>query len=243
MLKWTVIARREADKPDASRRSSVKLPNSDDSKPKRRHSSGRRRSIRNSLSLEMDKENQFTSTPIKSCEDHHQFDPLRDVSNLTPKDTTSKRLSLKKSRKSASPGSHRKFKKKKSCLNPSHRTEFGFEKSWEGKTNYFKPFEAVDSHIEGVLVDLNPPQELIGTIGSKRKIQETFAPTLPTFAMEYSPCFSRNTQCRYSETPLGKILNQEERYPRKKARIEHVDDFLHQINFGTSLEESKVSIM
>ncbi|XP_064212402.1 uncharacterized protein PsGEF isoform X3 [Tribolium castaneum] len=241
MLKWTVMARREADKSDALRRPTADASTSEttpkSNKTKRRHSSGHRRSggRRSSLGLEMDKENQFTSTPIKSFEDHHQFDALRDVSNLTPNRRV---LSAKKCRRSASPSSHRKHKKKKLCLNPSHRKEFG-----EGK-NYFRPFETVDSHIEGVLVD----KDLSGELRVKRRIQDTYAPTLPTFTTEYSPCFMRDAHCLYNftpakATPLGKYLalDQDTPHPSKKPKIDHVSDFLHQINFITSPEDDKLT--
>lgn len=223
------MARRDADKSDASRRPSANPTTSEttpkSNKPKRRHSSGHRRS---SIGLDIDKENQFTSTPIKSFEDHH-FDALRDVSNLTP---NRRLLSTKKCRRSASPSSHRKHKKKKLCLNPSHRKEFDNS----GK-NYFRPFETVDSHIEGVLLEGD-------NVGVKRRIEDTYAPTLPTFAMEYSPCFMRNTHCLYAKaTPLGKYLAQDQDtpHPNKKAKIDHVSDFLHQINFITSPEDDKLT--
>ncbi|XP_044258396.1 uncharacterized protein LOC123007266 isoform X2 [Tribolium madens] len=243
MLKWTVMARRDAEKSDASRRPTADATTSEtttpkSNKPKRRHSSGHRRSggRRSSLGLEMDKENQFTSTPIKSFEDHHQFDALRDVSNLTPNRRV---LSAKKCRRSASPSSHRKHKKKKLCLNPSHRKEFGEGKS--GK-NYFRPFETVDSHIEGVLVD-GVCECNSGELRMKRRIEDTYAPTLPTFAMEYSPCFMRDAHCVAKATPLGKYLAQDQDtpHPSKKPKIDHVSDFLHQINFITSPEDDKLT--
>jgi hypothetical protein len=264
MLKWTVMARPPAEKSDGSRRPAANPSTSEttprNNKSKRRHSStqrrsGGRRSSRNSLGLEIDKENQFTSTPIKSFEDHHQFDALRDVSNLTPKDTVNRRvLSAKKCRRSASPSSHRKHKKKKLCLNPSHRLEFGFDTSHEGKSgkNYFRPFETVDSHIEGVLVDgvcgCNRDQGVNSEVRTKRRIQDTYAPTLPTFAVEYSPCSMSNTHCLLNfnpakATPLGPFLSldQDTPHPSKKPKTDHVSDFLHQINFITDPEEEKLS--
>lgn len=115
MLKWTVINRREASSNPADARHlppDRALTPTPRSKSKRRRSSTstvRRNSIsvvrrnsmtssshqrrrssasrRNSLDvLEADKENQYTSTPIKSSTENNflPFDALRDVSNLTP---------------------------------------------------------------------------------------------------------------------------------------------------------------
>ncbi|KAJ3667128.1 hypothetical protein Zmor_002534 [Zophobas morio] len=222
MLKWTVMARRDAATPRRSTADPATTPKP--AKPKRRHSSGHRRSggrrpSRLSLDLAIDKENQFTSTPIKSFE--HQFDALRDVSNLTPQDSANRRvLSAKKCRRSASPSSHRKHKKKKLCLDPAHK-DLGEER------NFFTPFESVDSHIGGVLVE--------GAHGAvKRRVEEMYGATLPTFAMEYSPCEWKGL------SPVGYLgLDQEGLCPRKKAKIEHVGEFLHKIN---TVEDEKLEV-
>lgn len=115
MLKWTVISHRETStnpvdsRPLPTDRAVTPTPRN---KTKRRRSSttGVRRnsmttvrrnsttstfnhhrrssaSRRNSLDvLEVDKENQYTSTPIKSATENNflPFEALRDVSNLTP---------------------------------------------------------------------------------------------------------------------------------------------------------------
>nr|XP_022900553.1 uncharacterized protein LOC111413719 isoform X2 [Onthophagus taurus] len=143
MLKWTVINKRATDKDDLQ---SPQQPKSSE-KPKRRRSSTSRRSSttkrsnnnhnRRSLNLSHDKENRFTSTPIKS-NDYFQVEALRDVSNITPKETKTKVLSVD-GEKLFSP-KHVKYKKKKRCLDPNHK---------DCPINYFKAFESVDSHIRG----------------------------------------------------------------------------------------------
>lgn len=130
MLKWTVISRRDPTdnlavaRPLHTDHAVTPTPRS---KSKRRRSSSsavrrnsmttvrrnsnafhhRRRSSasrRNSLDvLEVDKENQYTSTPIKSATESNflPFEALRDVSNLTPtmKETNREQVSVPENRR------------------------------------------------------------------------------------------------------------------------------------------------
>lgn len=181
MLKWAVTQRRES---DAGR------PRTADAGTKRRRSGvARRRS-------ERDKENRYTSTPIKSSEEHGA---LRDVSNLTPKEGRGPREDVRCNDFAR----FEQKKKKKRCLDPAH--------SDAGK--FFRPFESVDSHIGSLLVE-----------GRK-----SFAPTLPTYSTEYSPFRATNllapNVCCSLKPSLEELCP-----PNKKARIDHVNDFLHQIS-------------
>ncbi|CAH0553427.1 unnamed protein product [Brassicogethes aeneus] len=233
MLKWTVMTRREpGDKSEqaASECGSVAKSTTSSSttttprKTKRRRSSlGRRRSSchKNRSSLEPDKENQFTSTPIKSPEGFAvQFDALRDVSNLTPTDNNRRVLSVKKCKSERK--SPRIIKKKKSCLN-NHPDVFNTDSH---SSNFFRPFEAVDSHIEGILAD-----EMYPT---------AYAPTLPTSAMDYSPCPMKSTHCLVTLNNASPKVTNDDCPPSKKPKFDHVDDFLHQISFITSPEDKRL---
>lgn len=115
MLKWSIVARREAsEKSDLSDFE----PTPSKTKRRRRSSTNRRRSTpkRSSLdALEADKENQFTSTPIKSSENHHQFDVLRDVSNLKPTPHNRSLILSAKKCKSDKKRRHSSPKKKKNA--------------------------------------------------------------------------------------------------------------------------------
>lgn len=108
-------------------------------KKKRRCSSAtnqRRTSTHKRFSLDAlddDKENQFHSTPIKNSSLHEAFSPFRDLSNVALHQEKARRVSTPKY----------KVKKKKECLE-AHE---GVGES----SNYFTPFEAVDSHIESYL--------------------------------------------------------------------------------------------
>lgn len=228
MLKWTVIGRRDggADKSEASRRLSLNPQSAEKSRRASRRSSLKRRSSfhRYSFNLEEDKENQFTSTPLKNHEDHHQSDALRDVGNLTPKETYQRRILSAKKTNSLSPTRRKKHKKKKLCQ-MTHEIE-----SVDKKTkNYFRPFETVDSHIEGVLVD-----DFCGCKQVKRGIQETYAGN-----------FVKNTPSLYlspKATPLGKFLALEEGVPNKRVKIDHVNDFLKQLTCVTSPEDDNKNL-
>lgn len=138
MLKWTVLSRRdnqEVKQSDCNFQSTGSLPNTPRQKIKRRRSNTSRRNStqkRCSLNaLEADKENKFHSTPIKNSPLPEAFSPFRDVSNLTPQQ--SPKL---------------KIKKKKECLENHEK----FVRVSDG-SNYFTPFEAVDSHIESILAE------------------------------------------------------------------------------------------
>ncbi|CAH1184618.1 unnamed protein product, partial [Phyllotreta striolata] len=107
-------------------------------------------------------------------------------------------------------------------------------------SNYFRPFEAVDSHIEGL--ESCACARKPGAQGVKKKIVDTYAPTLPTFASEYSPCALRTTHRletlnRHSSKKLPANVNiLDDLPPNKKQKIDHVNDFLHQISFIASPE-------
>lgn len=247
MLKWTVIPRRDAEKPDASRplspnyRIDAKLTTPKGKSKRRRSSVARRSSLhkRNSLdALEADKENQFTSTPIKS-DNFMQFDALRDVSNLTP--TDKRRISsakkCKSEKKHATPARSPRLqhKKKKRCRN-SHGLDLDINVNADSQSsNYFKPFETVDSHIEGILdEEACNCQRLSGSC--TKRVPDIFAPTLP---MIYTPCPLRTPLCRNGNSiqPLTKALG-ENIPPNKKPKIDHINDFLHQITHVPSPETS-----
>lgn len=236
MLKWTVAKRDAFPHLDTARRSSMggctnaasaaSVGSAQKSK-RRRSSTGRRRSStggnrrRNSLCLDLDKENRFTSTPIK--DEAFQADAFRDVSNLTPKDASRsarRRSDCKKSLYSP--------KKKKPCLEKAHISE-DFLLNLDN-TNYFKPFEAVDSHIEGSYhpaANKDPITVGLTDCGcqySKTPVSKRYAPTLPTFALDYSP------------TPA--VCNTSLCQPK----IDHVNDFLQRISLITSPEELKLRL-
>ncbi|XP_018580022.1 uncharacterized protein LOC108917757 [Anoplophora glabripennis] len=245
MLKWTVIPRRDAEKPDASRplsptcRTDAKLTTPKSKSKRRRSSTARRSSLhkRSSLdALEADKENQFTSTPIKSSDNFLQLEALRDVSNLTP--TDKRRIpsakKCKSDRKHAAPATSPRLqhKKKKRCRN-SHGIDANSQCS-----NYFKPFETVDSHIEGILND--EACNCKRTSGSCiKRVPDIYAPTLP---MIYTPCPLRTPLCRNGASlqPLAKALEEESIPPNKKPKIDHINDFLQQITHVSSPETSNL---
>lgn len=142
MLKWTVLSRRdhqEVKPSDCNFQSTGSLPNTPRQKIKRRRSSTSRRNStqkRCSLNaLEADKENKFHSTPIKNSPLPEAFSPFRDLSNLTPSRENQQSSKLK-------------IKKKKECLENHEK----FVRVSDG-SNYFTPFEAVDSHIESILAE------------------------------------------------------------------------------------------
>ncbi|ENN71717.1 hypothetical protein YQE_11640, partial [Dendroctonus ponderosae] len=143
MLKWTIPSRRDtSDKPA---RFSSNFPSADSiartplKKKRRCSSAGRRASNHKRFSLDAlddDKENQFHSTPIKNTSVQEAFSPFRDLSNVASHQEKARRISSPKY----------KVKKKKECLE-AHQ---GVGEN----SNYFTPFEAVDSHIESYLAEL-----------------------------------------------------------------------------------------
>lgn len=253
MLKWTVMNKRNSEKFELQRRTPSGLCNIDRDeiksaeRTKRRHSSTtttRRRSstttTRNgnnrSLCLDVDKENQFTSTPIKSPERHCQTEALRDVSNLTPKDTTILRQSLKicrsenskkfvrKIEEEFSPvaGKLTKNKKKKMCVDPSvHSRDLSSPNISKISSKYFKT-QAVDSHIEGVS---------LFKCDCCFNVNKNVAPTL---LQSHTPTKSSisNNHLKSTRLKLEEICP-----PNKRAKIDHVNDFLKQISALTSPEE------
>ncbi|KAF7267264.1 hypothetical protein GWI33_019497 [Rhynchophorus ferrugineus] len=148
MLKWTVLPRKEpySNKmtPMAPVSSTESLPQTPRQKNKRRRSSTSRRTStghkRCSLdALNDDKENPFHSTPIKNTSaGPFENSPFRDVSNLSSNEAC-RRKSEKKSPKI--------IKKKKQCIESHPHPRIS------DSSNYFKPFEAVDSHIESILAE------------------------------------------------------------------------------------------
>lgn len=202
----------------------------------RRSGASKRASINRSICLDADKENQFTSTPIKSPESRRQSDAFRDVSNLTPKET--KRKFARKIEEEFSPVNRVKHKKKKPCLDSFHNPDFLIGNNSKFSVNYFRPFEAVDSHIESLICDkhISPKLE-----------NRNYAPTLPAFAMDYTPCafVTLNQKRNASQTCVSNILQrfnsaartEDACPPNKKAKIDHVNDFLQQISCLTSPEE------
>lgn len=231
MLKWAVTGR-----VSSASESNVPRPPSSDVYNKtrrrdvagfskancRRSSSSRRRSASrkstsphiNKVNPEDNKENCFTSTPIKSAENYYHYDALRDVSNLTPTDTNNRRIrSGKRCRVEQndkkenyresnfihkSPFSEKK-KKKKACLNRSHDQHFTSSTNKPENrfsANYFKPFYPPDSHIEGIskseeLCGCKNDNSLSKVLNPDKQMLDYYAPTLPTFDVEDSPCFMR----------------------------------------------------
>nr|CAH7754856.1 unnamed protein product [Callosobruchus chinensis] len=240
MLKWTVMPRPKAAE---DQRPLPATPRSADRRPQRRRSTPSTRTRRSLDALEADKENQFTSTPIKG---EALGGGLRDVSNLTPtavrtQPADGKRLSSTKKSKASKklihtpPTSPRhRHKKKKDCITAHY---YDFLSADSLASNYFRPLETVDSHIEGILDDF-------GCSCKPKKVADTYAPTLPTFTSEYSPCATRTTHCLETlnrnsskKVPvISKILDDVP--PNTKPRTDHVEDFLHQISFITSPETS-----
>ncbi|XP_050506430.1 uncharacterized protein LOC114332848 [Diabrotica virgifera virgifera] len=210
---------------------------------------------RNSLDglMDAEKENRFTSTPIKTGT-ASEIGALRDVGNLTPnvKDkqwesflanhralSARKPKSEKKSRTPVTSPRHQ-HKKKKDCLS-NHNDLFLVDSQ---TSNYFRPFDTVDSHIEAVSSEDLCSCKKSSFRKIKKIVTDSYAPTLPTFANEYSPCSMMTTHCletlnRNSAKKLpsaANILEDLSLPPNKKQKIDHVNDFLHQISFLTSPE-------
>ncbi|KAL3278195.1 hypothetical protein HHI36_013534 [Cryptolaemus montrouzieri] len=264
MLKWSVISRRSQDTTNAGRPQSSGIPTISNcltprSRTKRPHSETVRRRISlpntKSMGCQQDKENQFTSTPIKSLEDLNLFDPFRDVSNLTPKDRIERGFVGTKINHRASLGNvqtvknvkkdsvRKKSKKRKSFLTPFR------DNVASQSPQFFKHFDRVDSHI-GALPDLpncdcDKNMNMNNLKNTRRKFPDIYAPTLPTFTIDYSPSSLKTTHCLLTlnkgerATPLTGFLETKNEIPlSKKPKIDHVNDFLHQISFLTSPEET-----
>ncbi|XP_017779494.1 PREDICTED: uncharacterized protein LOC108564844 isoform X3 [Nicrophorus vespilloides] len=279
MLKWSIANKREEKGGGGSgeqrRRSTAGIctmrERSAGKATKRRRSSTTRRSGASRRSgvnhLEiMDKENQYTSTPIKGSDDASPQDAFRDVSNLTPKDTSNRRrrtttttITTAKKCKSINRQLYSP-KKKKQCIE-SHSQDFAISPdSSRFGNNYFRPFEAVDSHIEGLTSkDFN---DLCGcknaafedddddvdiVVEEKPTKTTSYAPTLPKFALEYSPCSIKGGASPQPRVPM-QILSIQSKLadlcpPSKKAKIDHVNDFLQQISCFTSPEEDESKML
>ncbi|XP_031338107.1 uncharacterized protein LOC116167013 isoform X2 [Photinus pyralis] len=164
MLKWTVTRKLQSDEaPRVYPHHQLTEP----TKTKRKKLS----SSRTRKSDSPNKENGFTSsTPIKS--DNHSCDPLRDVSNFSPPDKNRRRSNKRYNDRNFA---HGEKKKKKRCVD-NHDEVF------------FKPFDLVDSHIEGFCPDA-----------------AYYAPTLPTFGAEDSPCLLRNVPPTHLSTSITSL--------------------------------------
>ncbi|GJQ85861.1 PsGEF [Trypoxylus dichotomus] len=218
-------------------------------KPKRRRSSNsrlsngghRRNQNRRSLNPNYEnKENHFTSTPIKSPDECFHAEALRDVSNITPKDTKVPIKILTPNQKKQFSPKYVKHKKKKRCLDPTHvNPTFSF-----GIPNYVNTIEALNEKCD--IVD-NCGCKIFGDKSStpKHKI-EAFAPTLPTFGVEYSPCGLRPTpnlltlRNNDANRVLSHITSREFDHPFKKPKVDHVNDFLHQISYIAPSEDKRI---
>lgn len=258
MLKWAVTQRRET----TEAKCEVSRPLANGAAVKRRESAPckiikqresvsrcsktkRRRSSTGKKSVYCDdeKENQYTSTPIKSSEG----EALRDIINLTPKE---KRLTLFSKQEITDDPAYKEFadgrfkhKRKKRCLDPAHSKDALVNSDDDG-SQFFKPFEAVDSHVRSLLVDNTNHHKCIKTKTPhqdiKKLLPQTYAPTLPTYFMEYSPLTETKVlpPSICCTVPRLKSTLDEQFPPNKKAKIEHVNDFLHQISHVTALERS-----
>ncbi|KAG5883484.1 hypothetical protein JTB14_038358 [Gonioctena quinquepunctata] len=258
MLKWTVMTRRDSTcKPEDSRPLPPEYPTPSNTSTPRTKSKRRRSSTSRRCSTRQGESVHVYTHQVGQLS---AFEALRDVSNLTPtlkeknreqylenrKMTSAKKgKSEKKNFRTPFTGIPNHQRKKKDCLS-SHSTDF-FQADSQ-TSNYFRPFETVDSHIEGIMSDeifpcIKPTLSCV-----KKKVLDTYAPTLPTFASDYSPCPMRTTHCletlsRTSSKKLpplaDRLLDDENVPPNKKPKIDHVSDFLHQITFVTSPENKE----
>lgn len=204
MLKWSVTRKVSQDESNEARPQVLDLRTNNNKrrdvtadaavrvKCRRSSTSRRRSSSHKPNSPEHNKENCFTSTPIKSSENYHQHEALRDVSNLTPKANSIKRNKREHSDKK---------KKKKRCLE-QHQ-----------------------------LLSCGRPQDF-------------YAPTLPTFQVEDSPCFLRgnvNVLNRKScPLPLTlKDANYKKDPPKKKLKVRSEDRILCESSSSDTEFESK----
>lgn len=134
-------------------------------------------------------------------------------------------------------------KKKKDCIS-SHIDNFTTDSQ---TSNYFRPFEAVDSHIEALPSDnfCSCKKAVVSSV--KKRVPDTYAPTLPTSTTEYSPCTMKTTHCLETlnqnsskkHQPIAKLVQDDTIPPSKKHKTDHVNDFLHQITFITSAERTE----
>ncbi|XP_044757092.1 uncharacterized protein LOC123315465 [Coccinella septempunctata] len=270
MLKWSVTSRRNQDHPMECPKPSNSEAN-DGVTPriqrKRRNSSAKRKRhslpSKKVLEYEDNKENQFTSTPIKSLDDLNLIEVFRDVSNLSPKQRfetrhpavrLESRKSLGNFQEDTSPATppttQKKLKKRRSFLTPFR--DFQVKKRANQSSEFFKHFEGVDSHI-GVMPDLpscdcdQDTKNVTPKESSRKRIVDIYAPTLPTFTIDYSPSSMKTTHCLLTlnkgspsrSTPLKGVLETatKDYPPFKRPRVDHVNDFLQQISFLTSPEE------
>lgn len=256
MLKWTVANRREstheatteAPASAASRSCITQRRNIDGvrERKQRRHSARRA-----SLCVRPDKENRCarTFTPPSSG-GVTDGKALRDVSNITPTASTiiiggrasTGRSAARKSIytddetiDSKSPGKLLIRAKKKKCLNPAHT-----------KSHFADERAALNDDKCGCTNSM--PQIL--KPDNQNILHPVYSSTLPSFQMEYSPCLrdavipNLPPILPYNVLPHLKpfqgINVDENCSPSKKPKIDHVNDFLHQISFITSPEDLKL---
>ncbi|KAF5289494.1 hypothetical protein FQA39_LY15049 [Lamprigera yunnana] len=203
MLKWTVTRKLPTNKlrPHVTNsfinqdtHNKIKLRRSSTT---RRQSNSRQSSSSPNVVSQLNKENCFTSTPIKSSENHQQ-DVLRDVSNFTAQDQN-RRVRLNK-RCVETNFIHSEKKKKKKCVE-SHN---------DANVNHFR---IVDSHVQNLCA--SEPFSF-------------YAPTLPTFQVEDSPCLLRTdiiSNRKLCPLPVSTVTN----FDTKKLK-----------NFDISLNNSEI---
>lgn len=224
---------------------------------KQRRRSARRASLclRNQAG---DKENQcLSSTPtskfISSSQDYPDgAKALRDVSNITPKThlpgaPANQRTIDTITTSNLSPQRTLIRQRKKQCLNPDH-------------VNYTSVHEIKkillnDGNINGhVCGSCEVLPNIEQTEIESDAIRTTFASTLPSIPMGYSPCSLRNIRNpsdvnpsrptfpyqSLTTLPQFKSVLQDTCSPNKKPKIDHVNDFLHQISFITSPEDFRI---
>lgn len=254
MLKWTISNRREASCETTSQRHPtpsgciISQRRSIGAVRERRH---RRRSTprRSSLcvrSNRSDKENQcstpsgakFTDTPYSG-----DIKALRDVSNITPKTGSANNRTENIPTSNSSPQNTLIRRRKKQCLNPIHP---GNPTETDDIKRILPNEDDIRNHICGGLEILSNIESKIGS--ERTGTKNTFASTLPSFP--YSPYPSRNPR-NFTSKPsypyqsltalphINSIL-QSSCSPSKKPKIDHVNDFLHQISFITSPEDIRV---
>lgn len=254
MLKWTVANRRETDgetsvqRHPATNSCSITQRRSIDAirERKERRRSARRASL--CLRNRNDKENQcLSSTPTSKYTPETLYPSdtkvLRDVSNITPNThpTSANHNRILQdndtiSTSNLSPPRTLMRQRKKQCVNPSHGRNYP-------DINEVKRLLLNESNI----CHTEPQIEIENERGTN------FASTLPTFQTEYSPCslinFCNPTNCTSKPTfpyqslttlPQFKSVLQDACSPSKKPKIDHVNDFLHQISFITSPEDIRI---
>lgn len=105
----------------------------------------------------------------------------------------------------------------------------------------------MDSHIDGLLDEdmfcMDPHSVPCRTA---QRVPNTYAPTLPTLSSEYSPYAMKQSHClqTLSHTSTKKLKSLSKVFkddvpPNKKLKVDHVEDFLNQITFIASPENSK----